>query len=172
MLQWIWLCFAHIFTCFDWIGDNFLHSSLYRPVIWICVGNRADNTEMFPLLQSCTYTEPRSFLHLTSLQQKSGGAQEGGREHSQESWSKMSKGTSHTIYCQAGNTTKGKVGMGSHCSGTSSGSVDWCWAAVFINITCLPWGLFPLFSFIFVKVLLSLALLCLFFLLLITIYFI
>lgn len=50
---------------FDWGTVNFLHSTWYRTVFWICAGNRVDNTGMFKLLLSSSYTELRPFQPFT-----------------------------------------------------------------------------------------------------------
>ena len=57
---------------FGWDRVNFLHSSSYGAVFWICAGNSADNTGMFSLLLSSAYTESRPFLLLTPPHQRGG----------------------------------------------------------------------------------------------------
>jgi len=51
---------------------NFLHSSLYGAMFWICDENSVDNTGTFSLLLSSAYTEPRPFLLLTPPHQRVG----------------------------------------------------------------------------------------------------
>ena len=46
----------------------------------------------------------------------------------------------HTTSCSA--IKLGGGGQGGHCSGTGWTSGGWCWAIVFICITCLSWVLF------------------------------
>jgi len=49
---------------FGWDRVNFLHSSLYDAMFWICDENSVDNRGMFQLLPSNAHTEPRPFLLL------------------------------------------------------------------------------------------------------------
>ena len=71
---------------FGWGRVNFLHSSWYGAVVWICAGNSVDNTGMFSLLLSSAYTEPRPFLLLTHpTSEQAGGAQGVWRGHSRDS---------------------------------------------------------------------------------------
>ena len=51
---------------------NFLHSSYYGAMVWICAENSVDNTGMFSLLLSSAYTESRPFLLLTPPHQRVG----------------------------------------------------------------------------------------------------
>ena len=44
---------------FGWHRLNFLHSSWYGAMFWICAGNSVDNAGMFLLLLSSAYTESR-----------------------------------------------------------------------------------------------------------------
>ena len=50
---------------FGWGGGNFLHSSWYGAVFWICAETRVGNTGLVELLLSGAYTEPRPSLLLT-----------------------------------------------------------------------------------------------------------
>lgn len=42
---------------FRWDRVNFLHSELYRAVVWICAEHRADNIEIFCCCCCCCWTE-------------------------------------------------------------------------------------------------------------------
>ena len=57
---------------FDWGRVNFLRSSWYEAMFWICAENSVDNTGMFSLLLSSAYTESRPFLLLTAPHQRGG----------------------------------------------------------------------------------------------------
>ena len=46
---------------------NFLHSSWYGAMFWICDQNSIDNTGMFSLLLNSAYTESRPFMFPTLL---------------------------------------------------------------------------------------------------------
>ena len=73
-----------------WDAANFLHSSWYGAMFWICAENSVDNTERFLLLLSRVYAETRPFLFLTppasrlGVHKKSGG-DTAGRRHSRDS---------------------------------------------------------------------------------------
>jgi len=41
---------------FGWDRVNFLHTSWYETIFWICAENSVDHTGMFRLLLSSTYT--------------------------------------------------------------------------------------------------------------------
>lgn len=47
---------------FGWGSINFLHSSSYETVFWICIENVVDKTGMLLLLLSSAYTVSRAFL--------------------------------------------------------------------------------------------------------------
>ena len=81
-----------------------------------------------------------SSSHPTS--EGAGGAQKGGRGHSQDSWPRLTTGISHTIRHRARHVKWGEGWRGGHCSGTGWASVSWWGAAVFVCITCLSWVLF------------------------------
>lgn len=49
-------------VCFGWNRVNLLHRGSYDAMIWICGGNRRDNTPMFRLLLSSAYTSLWGFL--------------------------------------------------------------------------------------------------------------
>lgn len=68
---------------FGWGRVDFLHSSSYEAMFWVCARNGADNTGMFSLLLSSAYTASTPFLPLAPPYQQGGGdAQEVGRRHS------------------------------------------------------------------------------------------
>ena len=58
-------CFLEHCAGFGWDTVNFLHSSWYGAVCWICAENSVDNPGMFSFLLSSAYTEPRPLLPLT-----------------------------------------------------------------------------------------------------------
>jgi len=82
------LCMFLLSTCpgFDWGRVNFLPSSRYSAVVWIYCENNVDKTLMFWLLLSSAYIKSRTFQPPLLCQRR--GAQEAGREHSQDSWPK------------------------------------------------------------------------------------
>ena len=59
-------------ACFGWDRVNFLHSSWYGAMFWICAENSVDNSGMFSLLLSSAYTASRPFLLLTPPHQRVG----------------------------------------------------------------------------------------------------
>ena len=68
---------------FGWGRVNFLHSSWYGAMFWICDENSVDNTGMFSLLLSSAYTESRPFLLLKPPHQRVGWGCTRGREGTQ-----------------------------------------------------------------------------------------
>lgn len=81
---------------------TFLPSSGYSVLVWIKHEKNVGNTLMFLLLLSSAY--PKSKIFPFPLLCKRGGAQEGGREHGQDSWPEVAKRTFPTIGCHAQNT--------------------------------------------------------------------
>ena len=78
-MDWIREC-----TGFGWGRVNFLPSGWYGAVFWICVEHRVDNTEMFLLLLSTAYREPRPLLLLIWPRWRGDwDAGEGRKRHSQ-----------------------------------------------------------------------------------------
>ena len=57
---------------FGWDRVNFLRSSWYGAMFWICAEDSVGNTGMFSLLLSSAYTEPRPFLLLPPPHQRGG----------------------------------------------------------------------------------------------------
>jgi len=98
-----------------------------------------DNTGMFSLLLSSAHKEPRPLLLLTH---QSGGAQEVGRGHSQDSQPQLTKGTFHAVWHR---TQKEKWGGR---RGAGALLTEWVGigqlvvATALICITCLSWVLF------------------------------
>lgn len=93
-LRWFWtgrelpfyVC-AVCCTGFGWDGVNFLQSSPYGPVLWICDQNSVDNTPVFWLLLSSDRTASRLSLRPVPPSQWAGwGWAEAVRGHGQDSW--------------------------------------------------------------------------------------
>lgn len=58
------LTYFSLLSGFSWDRVNFLCRGLYDVMFWILDENKGDSTQMFLLLPSGTYTEPRMFLLL------------------------------------------------------------------------------------------------------------
>lgn len=128
----------HVCPGFGWDRVHFLPCRWQGAVFWICSENSVDNTGMLYLLVSSAYTESTPFLPLSSQEK---GAQEIGREHSQDRWPHLPKGCSIPYGIMVSNKTAGRLVQG-HSLGTGWPSVHYWWEIVFICITCLSWLLF------------------------------
>lgn len=69
-------------ACYSWDRVNFLQSSKYGAMLWICEENSVDNPGIFSLLLNGVYTRVRAFsaLHLTPPRRGLGVHEELGRD--------------------------------------------------------------------------------------------
>ena len=91
--------------------------------------------------------------------EESGGAQEAGRGHSQDSWPKQAKEIFHTIWCHAEQKTGGAgPGVHAHCSGTGWALVSrWRATALYIMFCIFFYHYYYYFPFLFCPIKVSLS---------------
>lgn len=114
------------------------------PGMRLCFGfvlETVDNSGIFSLSLSSTYTAPRPFLFLSPPHQcVVRGTQEVGRGHSLDSWPQLTKGIPHMMLCspyKSGGRRNGECWESWHLSSvTHDGALlSWSWLT-----TCLPMG--------------------------------